>query len=140
MALIRIPVEAEPLIKYCKPAVDAVRQPIFGTYADLLLFMASYGYHCSGGTRPKRFKEGLKHPSSVELDVFEKNSERWQIVNLIGLAITEGHDVARRLDELVAIIEDLAAVGATELSLLLKKSNIEQFPFDLAEILTSPNL
>ncbi len=139
MATIRIPMEAEPLVKYCRGAVDAVKQPIFATYADLLLFIASYGYHCSGGKRPKRLREGLKHPAPIELDVFQNNGDRWQIVNLLGLAVTEGHDVARRMDELVAIIEDLAAAGGAELSRLLKRSNVEQFPFDLAEILSSPN-
>lgn len=138
MATIRIPTEAEPLVKYCRGAVDVVKQPIFATYADLVLFIASYGYHCCAGKRPKRLREGLKHPAPIELDVFQNNSDRWQIVNLLGLAVTEGHDVARRMDELVAIIEDLAAAGGAELSRMLKQSNVEQFPFDLAEILSNP--
>lgn len=138
MANIRIPTEAEPLVKYCRTAADAVKQPIFATYADLVLFLAAYGYHCSAGKRPRRMKDGLKHPAPVELEKFQENGERWQIVNLLGLAVTKGHEVARRMDELVAIVEDLAAVGAVELSSMLKQSNVEQFPFDLAALLASP--
>jgi hypothetical protein len=138
MAMIRIPKEAEPLVKYCRPAADAVKQPFFATYADFVLFLAAYGYHCCSGKRPKRMGESLNHPAPVEIEVFQNNGERWQIVNLLGLAVTKGHDVARRMDELVAIIEDLAVAGAVELSRMLKQSNVEQFPFDLAALLAAP--
>lgn len=127
MATIRIPEEAGPFLPLCRtrdplptPAVEEV--VCFDSYADLMVFAASWGFSDLNGKLPLRSTTFLDRPNPVDLQIF-KNDRRYPPILLIALAASGDQEVVRDEESICRIIEDFAAVGFSRLR-NLTNSNI----------------
>lgn len=120
MPVIRVPVEAKPLLSLCRkhelgPSELAGPQ-CFETYADLMVFAAAYGFSELRGHAPIRKKSDfLERPNPIDLSVF-KNDRRYPQLLLIALATSKEKDVVRDEELICHLVEDYASVGCLRLS------------------------
>ena len=134
MPSIRLPATVEPLLPFCRKSEDAVAHACFDTYADLLVFAASFGFHQLGGAKPSQPKELLETPYPIDLAIF-KNQQNFSQLILMGLATEGTQDIARDEEKLCRLIEAFASEGGKELTQELKYSTPASFYLDLANLL-----
>jgi len=134
MPSIRLPAAIEPLLPFCHRFEEAVEYACFDTYADLLVFSASFGFHCLGDSGPPPAKAFLSTPYPIDLAIF-KNQQSFSQLLLIGLATEGTQEIARDEEKLCRIIETFASEGAKRLSAELKKATPSSFYLELANLL-----
>lgn len=120
MPVIRVPIEAKPLLALCRkhelaPSEMAGPQ-CFETYADLIVFAAAYGFAELSGRPPSRKKQVfLERPNPIDLNLF-KNDRRYPQLLLIALATSRDTNVVREEELICHLVEDFAAIGCLHLS------------------------
>jgi hypothetical protein len=84
MAVIRVPQEAQSLLPLCRKhergPTEATAPPCFDTYADLIVFAASYGFAEMNGKVPNRKTKFLERPNPIELGIFKTDKRYPQIL------------------------------------------------------------
>lgn len=115
MPAIRLPQSAEPLLLFCRRSEDAADNACFDTYADLMTFTASCGFHRFHGRRPDDPKEFVSRIYPIDLAVF-KNQNLFPNLLLIGLGSEGKADVARDEERLCRVIEAFTDVGCKYLA------------------------
>lgn len=135
MSSVRIPQSAEPLLPFCRPFAGRRENACFGTYADLVIFAAGYGYsHLSGGAAPgcREFIEG-RQPHPIDYGVFRNSS--YPILLLLCIATTQNTAAVRNDDEVIRSLENFAAVGFGALAQKLSQTNPDEFHVELAQLI-----
>jgi hypothetical protein len=126
MAVIRVPEEAKPLLPLCRKhecgPTEQAGPPCFETYADLIVFAASYGFAEMNGRAPNRKSKFLERPNPIDLGIF-KNDKRYPQILMIALAISKDQNVVRDEETICRLIEDLAALGCNQIANLLNQSS-----------------
>jgi hypothetical protein len=114
MPAIRFPASAVPLLPLCKGHGDNY---IFRTYADLIGFVAAYGYHLvtNEGQRLPAKPTFTDTPNAIGLEVFENRGQYANFV-MIALAHDDTRELAENEDLLAKTIEQFAALGAAVIS------------------------
>jgi hypothetical protein len=119
MAVIRVPEEAKPLLPLCRKhdcgPTEQAGPPCFETYADLIVFAASYGFAELNGRAPDRKSKFLERPNPIDLGIF-KNDKRYPQILMIALATSKDQNVVRDEEIICRLVEDFSAVGCTSLS------------------------
>lgn len=110
MTAIRLPVSAESLLPFCRRSEESVHHACFDTFADLVVFAASCGYHRLGGRIPEDPKEFIKWISPIDLAVF-KNLGLFPNLLLIGLGAEQNAKIACNEEHLCRLAECFANVG-----------------------------
>ena len=113
MPAIRFPSTATPLLSLCKNRDDG---GIFKTHADLMGFLAAYGFHLVRDEcrRPNPKPHFTETPGPISLEVFEN---RGFFPNILMMAITLGPDTYAKDDDLmVELVEQLADLGGQEIA------------------------
>ena len=134
MPQIRIPKSAEPLLPLCRRSSDAVDNACFDTYADLVAFAASCGYHSLHGRKPSPPDEFLSVPNPIDLPIFD-NQKLLPALLLIGLATTGDYQIARNDDALCQLIEGCADRGSKILVHNLNDWTTARFHIEVASAL-----
>ena len=134
MSSIRLPVTIEPLLPFCRKSDDAVEHACFDTYADLLVFAASFGFQNAKGVRPLAKDDFLHAPYPIDLAIF-KNQQYFSQLILIGLATEGTQEIAHEEDKLCRIIEAFASEGGKKLTTVLKEATPASFFLELANLL-----
>lgn len=134
MPSIRLPATIEPLLPFCRKSEEAVEHACFDTYADLLVFAASFGFHDLGGAKPNPAKEFLDTPYPIDLAIF-KNQQYFSQLILMGLATEGTQDIARDEEKLCRIIEAFASEGGEKLTAELRTATPASFYLELANLL-----
>lgn len=132
MPSIRLPVTLEPLLPFCRKSEEAVEHACFDTYADLVVFAASYGFYLQDGTRPSPPAKYLDLPYPIDLAIFR--TQRSQLV-LIGLATEGSQAIAQDEEKLCRLIEAFAEEGGKGLMETIKHSTPASFYLELANLL-----
>jgi len=121
MPAIRFPASAIPLLSLCKGHGENF---IFRTYADLIGFLAAYGFKLSADyDEPLPTKlEFASNPNAIELDIF---SNRGLYSNFLIIAMWYETWKAYSTDDdlLCKLIEKHVALGAIHLSRILGESD-----------------
>ncbi len=144
MAVIRVPVEAKPLLPLCRkhdlgPSEQAGPQ-CFETYADLMVFAAAYGFSELNGKPPVRKKsEFLERPNPIDLSIF-KNDRRFPQMLLIALATSRDQNVVRDEETICRLVEDFAAVGCGRLGARFQQAKQECAHLVLTSIIGEADL
>ena len=125
MPAIRYPASAVPLLPLCKGHGENY---IYRTYADLLGFVAAYGFHLTRqeGRRLPAKPTFVDTPNSIGLDIFEN---RGLYANFLMIALThdETREIAENEDLLAKLIEQYAFLGSETLAQkICGKTRIEQ--------------
>jgi dnd system-associated protein 4 len=140
MAVIRVPEEAKPLLSLCRKhecgPTEQAGLPCFETYADLIVFAASYGFAEMNGRAPNRKSKFLERPNPIDLGIF-KNDKRYPQILMIALAISKDQNVVRDEETICRLIEDLAAHGLQRMHSELAKQNNSAAPLVLSNALIS---
>jgi dnd system-associated protein 4 len=140
MAVIRVPEEAKPLLPLCRKhecgPTEQAGPPCFETYADLIVFAASYGFAEMNGRAPNRKSKFLERPNPIDLGIF-KNDKRYPQILMIALAISKDQNVVRDEETICRLIEDLSAHGLQRLHSELAKQNNSAAPLVLCNALIS---
>jgi len=136
MTRIGVPKAALPLLIYCRTNPAKRDDACFASYAELVVFLASFGYKVTQG-RITNLKADLLDagPEPIEFNVF-KNQGLFPQVLLLGLAISKGHSIAKNEQALANVIETLATAGAVALARTWANSTPESFVFELVEQLS----
>lgn len=138
MAVIRVPEEAKSLLPLCRKhecgPTDQVGPPCFETYADLIVFTASYGFAEMNGKAPSRKSKFLDRPNPIELGIF-KNDKRYPQILMIALAISKDQNVVRDEETICRLVEDLAALGCHKLTTSLNLSGSTAVQLALARFI-----
>lgn len=125
MASIRIPESAIDLLPLCRRYdgnnSDPLITPCFDTYADLLVFAASFGFREMSGALPNRTTRFADSPYPIDLAIF-KNDRRYPQLLLIALAASQDRNVVRDEDLICKLTEDYAAFGCERIKRLLDAS------------------
>jgi hypothetical protein len=111
MAAIRIPASAEPLLPYCRSS-GSNGPHVWETYADLVAFLAAYGY--SQDMDPPDSFTAAKSTNPIDLSTFRNRGLYPQLL-MIAIAASRGWIVAKSPDEICSINERYAAVGAVQI-------------------------
>jgi len=111
MAAIRIPASAEPLLPYCRSS-GSNGPHVWETYADLVAFLAAYGY--SQELEPPDNFAAAKSTNPIDLATFRNRGLYPQLL-MIAIAASRGWIVAKSPDEICAINERYSEVGARSL-------------------------
>lgn len=111
MAAIRIPASAEPLLPFCRSS-GSNGPHIWETYADLVAFLAAYGY--SQEVDPPESLAAAKSTNPIDLSTFRNRGLYPQLL-MIAIAVSRRWIVAKSPDEICAVNERYAALGATQL-------------------------
>jgi dnd system-associated protein 4 len=140
MAVIRVPEDAKPLLRLCRKhdlaPTETEGPSCFDTYADLMVFAASYGFAEMGGKPPQRKKsEFLERPNPIDLSIF-KTDKRFPQILLIALATSRDQNIVRDEDLICKLIEDYAAVGCQNITRMLGKNGDGREHIELATILS----
>jgi len=131
MTRIRVPRAALPLLVYCKTNPAKRDDACFSSYAELIVFLASFGYKVTQGRITNMTGDLLEAgPEPIEFGVF-KNQGLFSQVLLMGLAVSKGHSIAKNEQALAAVVETLASAGAGELARTWANSTPESFLFEL---------
>jgi dnd system-associated protein 4 len=119
MAVIRVPEEAKTLLPLCRKhecgPTEQAGPPCFETYADLIVFAASYGFAEMNGRAPNRKSKFLERPNPIDLGIF-KNDKRYPQILMIALATSKDQNVVRDEETICNLIEDFAALGCGRLA------------------------
>jgi hypothetical protein len=125
MAVIRVPEEAKPLLHLCRKhecgPTEQAGPPCFETYADLIVFAASYGFAEMNGKAPNRKSKFLDRPNPIELGIF-KNDKRYPQILMIALATSRDQAVVRDEEIICRLIEDFTSVGCNRMNAELRQS------------------
>lgn len=113
MAAIRIPASAEPLLPYCRSS-GSNGPHVWETYADLVAFLAAYGY--SQELEPPDNFAAAKSTNPIDLATFRNRGLYPQLL-MIAIAASRAWIVAKSPDEICAINERYAALGASQLGI-----------------------
>jgi len=133
MTRIRVPRAALPLLVYCKTNPAKRDDACFSSYAELVVFLASFGYKVTQGRITNMTSDMLEAgPEPIEFTVF-KNQGLFSQVLLLGLSVSKGHSIAKNEQALAAVVETLASAGAAELARSWAKSTPESFLFELVD-------
>ena len=133
MTRIRVPRAALPLLVYCKTNPAKRDDACFSSYAELVVFLASFGYKASQGRITHIAGDMLEAgPEPIEFTVF-KNQGLFSQVLLMGLSVSKGHSIAKNEQALAGVVETLASVGAAELARIWANSTPESFLFELVD-------
>jgi dnd system-associated protein 4 len=120
MAVIRVPKEAQSLLPLCRRHDRTPTEPeapaCFETYADLIVFAASYGFAEMEGRPPKRRSQFLDRPNPIDLAIFKNDGRRYPQILLIALATSRDRDVVRDEETVCHLIEDFASLGCERLA------------------------
>ena len=114
MPSIRFPSTALPLLPLCKGHSPDF---IFRTYADLIGFVAAYGFHLvtNEGQRLPAKPTFADTPNAIGLEVFE-NRGLYANFLMIALSHDDTRAIAEDEDLLVKLIEQYCTIGAGELA------------------------
>ncbi len=134
MALIRIPKSAEPLMAYCRPYHDRLQNVCFETYAEFMIFAASYGFYKTGPSGNQPVSNFMEQPYPIDMAIF-KNQNLFPFIIFLGIALTGGRDIIKQEELLARIVENYADAGCRDLVTLLKKSIPESFHLELATLI-----
>jgi hypothetical protein len=111
MAAIRIPASAEPLLPLCRSS-GSNGAHVWETYADLVAFLAAYGY--SQEMDPPESFAAAKSTNPIDLSTFRNRGLYPQLL-MVAIAVSRGWMVAKSPDEICAITERYATVGGNRL-------------------------
>lgn len=115
MPAIRLPESAEALLPFCRRHEDALDNACFDTYADLVAFAASCGFHRLNSRTPSEPKKFIPGIYPIDLAVF-KNQSLFPNLLLIALGAEGKPDAARDEERLCGIIEAFTDVGCKYLA------------------------
>lgn len=139
MASIRLPENAEPILRFCRSSKsqrafndDESENYLFATYAELITFAASLGFHRRNGVAPDKVTRFCSKVDAVSLDVF-RNNDMLTVLLVIGLAVDKGHSIAKDEGRLCSIIEGFAHEGLLHLCSLLERSTPSVFHRELIQ-------
>lgn len=134
MPAIRLPISAEPLLPFCRRSDEPAENACFDTYADMVTFAASCGFHRLHGRRPQNPEEFVPKIYPIDLAVF-KNQGLFPNLLLIGLGTERNADIARDEDRLCHLVESFADIGFKYLGHELTSWTPARFHVELAAIL-----
>jgi hypothetical protein len=131
MSHIRIPIDAEsflPLVsKHRTNDSGRGHTHCFETYADLAVFLASYGFAIRRHQLPERTDEAfLQQPGPIDIGIFSKSDQRFPPLLLMALAATSDQKVVRDEDRICEIAELFAAAGSRALKAHIQKEGTTQ--------------
>ena len=115
MPSIRLPESAEAILPFCRRHEQAEVSACFETYADLVVFAASLGYHRMNGRLPSEPTAFLSSVYPIDIGVF-KNQGLFPNLLLIGLGTEGTPDIARNDDRLCRLVEAFADIGCRKVS------------------------
>ena len=122
-----------PFLVYCKTNPSRRDDACFSSYAELVVFLASFGYKTTQGKIAKLTADMIESaPDPIEISVF-KNQGLFSQVLLLGLAVSKGHSIAKNELALASVIEVLASAGAVEMAQVWSSTTPESFLFELAD-------
>jgi hypothetical protein len=136
MPSIRLPQSAEPLLPFCRRSEEPADNACFETYADMVTFAASCGFHRLHGRTPQDPKEFIPKTYPIDLAVF-KNQTLFPNLLLIGLGTEQKADIARDEDRLCRLVEAFADVGFKYLAHELIGWTPARFHLEAASLLTN---
>lgn len=110
MPSIRIPRSAEPLLPLCRKHEEPWDNACFDTYADLIIFAASFGFQSLAGRKPDEPQAYLKHPNPIDLAVF-KNQQLFPSILLMALAAEGDSGIVRDEEDMCRLVEGYVCVG-----------------------------
>ncbi len=134
MPAIRLPQSAEPLLPFCRRFEEPADNACFDTYADLVTFAASNGYHRFHGRRPDDPKEFLPSIYPIDLAVF-KNQGLFPNLLLMGLGSEGKADITRDEERLCRLVEAFADVGCKYLAHAIGGWTPARFHIELGQLL-----
>ncbi len=141
MAAIRVPREAQTLLPLCRRHDRSPTEPAapacFETYADLIVFAASYGFAEMEGRPPKRQSQFLDRPNPIDLAIFKNDGRRYPQMLMIALATSRDRDIVRDEDTICHLIEDFASLGCGLLAKELDQKIGLSAPLMIANILAN---
>lgn len=134
MASIRFPSSAIPLLTLCKGHGEHF---IFRTYADLINFLATYGYHLATqeGHRLPSKVEFADVPNAIATEVFE-NRGLFANFLIIALASDDHATLSKDDDALSKYVEKLAGLGAEKIGAQISQGEFQAKVDFLASLLT----
>jgi len=135
MPAIRLPQSAEPLLPFCHRHDSSRDNACFDTYADLVVFAASVGFHSLEGQKPPPSVGFMETPCPIDLAIF-KNQHLFPNLLLMGLAAEGTQDIAKHEERLCQLIEGYAHEGARILAKQLKLTTVAAFHVELAKMLS----
>lgn len=142
MAVIRVPEEAKPLLPLCRKhecgPTEQAGPPCFETYADLIIFAASYGFAEMNGKAPHRTTKFLERPNPIDFSIF-KTEKRFPQILLTALATSNDQNVVRDDETICRLIEDYAALGCSRTSQAISNKHIAQSHIAIARIIANWN-
>jgi hypothetical protein len=115
MPSIRLPESAEVLLPFCRRHDSAEPNACFETYADLVVFAASLGYHRMNGCRPSDPTAFISSVYPIDIGVF-KNQGLYPNLLLIGLGATGKAEIARDEESLCRTAEAFADIGCKSMT------------------------
>jgi dnd system-associated protein 4 len=134
MARIRIPIEAQPLLRFCDRNEPHEDNACFSTNADMVIFAAGYGFHRLGKQPPSGCSAFLSSPEPIDLDVF-RNRQLFPLILLLGMTVAGNYEIARQEERLATLMENYAAAGFAALAKKLENSTPQEFHIDMARLL-----
>lgn len=141
MAAIRVPREAQTLLPLCRrhdrSPIEPAAPACFETYADLIVFAASYGFAEMQGRPPKRQSQFLDRPNPIDLAIFKNDGRRYPQLLMIALATSQDRDIVRDEDTICHLIEDFASLGCGLLAKELDQKIGLSAPLIIANILAN---
>jgi hypothetical protein len=136
MPAIRIPKSAEPLLQFCRRSEEPVENACFDTYADLITFAASCGFHRLHGLTPAEPQQFMSNVYPIDIAVF-KNQSLFPNLLLIGLGTEGKPDITRDEERLCLVIEAFADVGCKHLAHELIGWTPARYHLEVARLLTT---
>lgn len=137
MPAVRLPTQLEPILPFVKKSQQRMPNACFETYAHLLTFSASLGFSSLKGEPPPRSEQRSNQIEPVPWEYFSGDRQQTAI-QLIGLVAANGTDFVNNPDSLCRLIEDLAAVGGSELQKILRRNGDSGFHEGVGRLLASP--
>lgn len=133
MPTIRFPVSALPLLPLCK---GHEANFVFRTYADMLGFAATYGFHLVSqeGHRVPAKVAFADTPNAIGLEIFE-NRGLYTNFLMIALAHDGTREIAESEDLLAKLVEQYASLGADALAAIVSNCERSEQLFRIADLL-----
>lgn len=136
MPAIRLPESSESLLKFCRRHEQAEANACFETYADLVVFAASSGYHRLNGRAPSEVHRSIGDIYPIDIGVF-KNQNLFPNLLLIGIGSEGNPEIARDEERLCRLVEAFAHVGCKYLAHELATWTPARFHLKVAELETA---
>jgi hypothetical protein len=138
MPAVRLPIQLEPILPFVKKSSQRMPNACFETYAHLLTFSAALGFNTLKGEPPPASEQRSSQIEPVPWEYF--SGDRQQVaIQLIGLVAANGTDLVNNAESLCRLIEDLAAVGGSELQRVLRNNGESGFHEGVGRLLTTPD-